>query len=56
MTIEQRDWAIRHDWARSSYPIAGTNWQQWKVICYDSATDDYVTFDDYQQLRAWAGY
>ena len=67
MTAQQAKWAMQHDWARV-YNFVDTNdlTKGYYVMVRDSGTklvngisvefSELVTFEDYEELREWAGY
>lgn len=60
MTTEQARWASSHEWFKTYYPDpVGTM----VVVAIDECVDregrvtrNIVSFTDYRELRAWAGY
>ena len=57
LTLTQIRWAARHDWfvgARDDGSVLVC--EVWTNINDGSTGEDYLTFYDFQDLRAWAGY
>lgn len=60
MNIKQVEWAESHDWCKYAFEeIDG----RWSVVGETQLVDmnhnvitERLTFNDYQELREWAGY
>lgn len=57
MTDSQACWASRHDWFIRSYIGGAEGEEGWIVVARGELEEpEEVKFNDYQALRAWAGY
>lgn len=52
MSNQQTVWASTHDWYVQVVTVDGVL----GVEVYDSSTEQYLTFTNFQSLREWAGY
>lgn len=53
MTEQQVKWASQHDWYEGA---CSEEYNTYYITVYDSVLDDNVTFDNFQELKEWAGY
>ena len=53
MTIKQVEWANRHDWYIGCEK-SQTNHGEWVVLVSDG--DSIIRFENFAELRWWAGY
>lgn len=68
MTKSQVAWARSHDWFRSAFNMPDQFGDNWHVVCETEERDIYTDgtksewrmvegcFDNFEALRAWAGY
>lgn len=55
MTLTQLTWAKTHDWFISErFPIIGNGYTI--TVRHDLEPTQTIEFDDYEELRVWAGY
>lgn len=60
MTKKQALWAMQHDWALSMFAVAKDRWvvlvKETSIAADRTVITTEKTFEDFKELKAWAGY
>ncbi|WP_323115353.1 hypothetical protein [Pseudomonas guariconensis] len=57
ITEGRAKWASEHDWFRSKHKLNGFTTPHYKIVVRDDVSTMGIRyFENFEELRAWAGY